>query len=222
MMAEKPKEAGKQWTALFDFDGVVVDTETQYSRFWHKIGQDYLDMDDLELRVKGQTLVYIYEHFFQGRADDTRAITAALDRFELDMDYDYVPGVVDFVADLHSHGVMTAVVTSSNARKMEAVYVARPEIRTMFRHILTSEDFSRSKPDPECFLLGMKICGTAPCDSFVFEDSFNGLRAGMASGATVVGLATTNSREAIAPYCNKVLDDFRGFTFGHMLEVCRK
>ena len=46
---------------LFDFDGVVVDTETQYSVFWHRIGADYLGMDDLETRIKGQTLPYIYD-----------------------------------------------------------------------------------------------------------------------------------------------------------------
>ena len=51
----------KNIAVLFDFDGVVVDTETQYSIFWHKMGVDYLGMEDLESRVKGQTLVYIYK-----------------------------------------------------------------------------------------------------------------------------------------------------------------
>jgi beta-phosphoglucomutase-like phosphatase (HAD superfamily) len=46
----------------------------------------------------------------------------------------------------------------------------------------------------------------------VFEDSFHGLDAGRASGAFVVGLATTNTREAIAPRCDMVIDDFTGFT----------
>ena len=56
----------KNIAVLFDFDGVVVDTETQYSIFWHKMGVDYLGMEDLESRVKGQTLVYIYNTFFPG------------------------------------------------------------------------------------------------------------------------------------------------------------
>ena len=42
----------------------------------------------------------------------------------------------------------------------------------------------------------------------VFEDSINGLRSGRASGAYVVGLATTNPREVIIPLCDKVIDDF--------------
>ena len=54
----------KATAVLFDFDGVVVDTETQYSHFWHEMGKQYLGMDDIEGRVKGQTLVYIYDTFF--------------------------------------------------------------------------------------------------------------------------------------------------------------
>ena len=52
----------KNIAVLFDFDGVVVDTETQYSIFWHKMGVDYLGMEDLESRVKGQTLVLSLIH----------------------------------------------------------------------------------------------------------------------------------------------------------------
>lgn len=54
---------------LFDFDGVVIDTETQYSVFWHRIGIDYLGMADLETRIKGQTLTYIYETFLPNMAE---------------------------------------------------------------------------------------------------------------------------------------------------------
>ena len=48
----------KNIAVLFDFDGVVVDTETQYSIFWHKMGVDYLGMEDLESRVKGQSNLF--------------------------------------------------------------------------------------------------------------------------------------------------------------------
>ncbi len=44
----------KATAVLFDFDGVVVDTETQYSHFWHEMGKQYLGMDDIEGRVKGR------------------------------------------------------------------------------------------------------------------------------------------------------------------------
>ncbi|MCD8093585.1 MAG: HAD family hydrolase [Bacteroides sp.] len=209
----------KNIAVLFDFDGVVVDTETQYSIFWHKAGVDYLGMNDLENRVKGQTLVYIYDTFFPGKTREQEEITAALNRFEQEMSFDYIPGVLDFIADLRSHDTRLAVVTSSNDQKMAAVYRAHPEVKTLFDRILTAEMFTRSKPAPDCFLLGMDVFGTTPDTTYVFEDSFNGLKAGMASDAVVIGLATTNSREEIAPLCHHILDDFQGFTYDKMLQV---
>lgn len=204
---------------LFDFDGVVVDTETQYSVFWHRMGADYLGMDDLEMRIKGQTLTYIYDTFFPNRTSEQAEITAALDRFEQQMNYDFIPGVLNFMADLRRHGVPTAVVTSSNGKKMAAVRRMHPELDSLFDRILTAEMFTASKPAPDCFLLGMQVLGSEPCTTWVFEDSFNGLRAGLASGANVIGLATTNPHEAIAPLCHAVIDDFRGFSYEKMLKV---
>ena len=127
----------KATAVLFDFDGVVVDTETQYSHFWHEMGKQYLGMDDIEGRVKGQTLVYIYDTFFPGMVKEQAEITERLNRFEQEMSFDFIPGVLDFIADLHGNGVKTAVVTSSNEAKMAAVYRVHPEIKTLFDRILT-------------------------------------------------------------------------------------
>lgn len=209
----------KATAVLFDFDGVVVDTETQYSHFWHEMGKQYLGMDDIEGRVKGQTLVYIYDTFFPGMVEEQAEITERLNRFEQEMSFDFIPGVLDFIADLHRNGVKTAVVTSSNEAKMAAVYRVHPEIKTLFDRILTAEMFTASKPAPDCFLLGMEVFGTTPDTTYVFEDSFNGLKAGMASGATVIGLATTNAREDIAPLCHYVLDDFQRFTYDKLTQL---
>lgn len=218
-MKRELMDATKTRAVLFDFDGVVVDTETQYSVFWHRAGADYLGMTDLENRVKGQTLTYIYDTFFPGMTGEQAEITAALNRFEQEMTFDFIPGVLDFIADLRRHQVKMAVVTSSNEQKMAAVYRAHPEVKTLFDRILTAEMFTRSKPAPDCFLLGMEVFGTTPDTTYVFEDSFNGLKAGMASGAVVIGLATTNGRSDIAPLCHHVLDDFQDFTCDKMLQV---
>ena len=201
---------------LFDFDGVVMDTETQYSRFWHQIGAEYLGMDNLEGQIKGQTLTYIYNTFFDSLRDKQPEITARLNRFEQEMSYDYVPGLPPFVAELRGKGVRTAVVTSSNEQKMSAVYRVHPEVREWFDRILTADMFSRSKPAPDCFLMGMELLGATPQTTYVFEDSFNGLKAGMASGSTVIGLATTNDRHSISPLCHCVIDNFQDFTYEKM------
>ena len=217
---EKFMDNNKTNTAvLFDFDGVVIDTETQYSVFWHRIGIDYLGMADLETRIKGQTLTYIYETFLPNMAERQKEITAALDQFEQQMTFDFIPGVLEFIDDLRRHNVPMAVVTSSNDKKMAAVRRVHPGLDCLFDRILTAEMFTASKPAPDCFLLGMQVLGSEPDTTWVFEDSFNGLRAGMASGANVIGLATTNACEAITPLCHAVIDDFRDFTYEKMLKV---
>ncbi len=197
--------------ALFDLDGVVFDTEPQYTLFWgNECRRYHPDKPGLEHRIKGQTLVEIYDQFFGGElAGEQPAITQRLNDFEAQMQLDYVAGFESFVHLLREQDVKTAVVTSSNQQKMESVYRQHPEFKSIFDVILTSEDFDESKPSPDCYIKGAQRFGFKPEECFVFEDSFNGLKSGRASGAFVVGLATTNSPESIAPYADVVINDFK-------------
>lgn len=212
-------ETTKKLAALFDFDGVIMDTETQYTLFWDKQGRHYLGIEQYGCRIKGQTLVQIYEKDFSGMPEAQEQITRDLARFEQEMTYEYIPGVEAFIADLRRHGVSLAVVTSSDDKKMENVYRTHPEFKQQFDRILTAGMFTRSKPAPDCFLLGMEIFGTTPEQSFVFEDSFHGLQAGRDSGAMVIGLATTNSREAITGKADYVINDFIGMSYERLVAL---
>ena len=196
--------------ALFDLDGVVFDTEPQYSIFWGAQCREFHpEHPGLEHEIKGQTLVQIYDAWFSGPLADKQAlITERLNEYEQQMSYDYLAGFEQYILGLRAQGVKTAVVTSSNQPKMEAVYKSHPEFKTLFDAILTSEDFERSKPDPDCYLKAAERFGVEPKDCVVFEDSFNGLKSGRAAGMYVVGLATTNAAEAIKPLCDKVIENF--------------
>lgn len=195
-------------TVLFDFDGVIADTESQYTTFWNKMGKDYLGIEDLGKISKGQTLKLIFDKYFNGMTREQEEIVPMLDDFERNMSYDYIPGALEFMQSLKKAGIRSAIVTSSNDVKMANAYKAHPELKELVDVILTSEHFSKSKPDPECFLKAMEVLGAKQEETIVFEDSFHGLAAGRASGAKVVGLATTNKSEAIAPLCDMVIDDF--------------
>lgn len=209
----------KSIAVLFDFDGVIMDTETQYTVFWNEQGRKYLGEEDFGRSIKGQTLTQIYDKYFGDKPDAQQEITAGLNVFEKEMSYEYIPGVEAFIADLRRNGVKIAVVTSSNEEKMQNVYNAHPEFKGMVDRILTGEMFARSKPAPDCFLLGMEVFGATPENTYVFEDSFHGLQAGMTSGATVIGLATTNSREAITGKAHYIMDDFTGMTYDKLLTI---
>lgn len=198
--------------ALFDLDGVVFDTEPQYTVFWGGECRRYHpDHPGLEHEIKGSTLTQIYDRWFSGPlAAEQPAITARLDAFEAQMTFDYIDGFEALIADLHANGVKTAVVTSSNQPKMESVYRAQPSFRSLFDAILTSEDFEYSKPHPDCYLKAAARFGVVPGECIVFEDSFNGLKSGRAAGMKVVGVATTNPAESIAPLSDIQITDYVG------------
>ncbi len=199
--------------ALFDLDGVVLDTESQYSIFWGEMGHIYHpDIAHFDQLIKGQTLTQILDGWFATMPEVHEELIDHLNTFEQQMTFPYIAGADAFVQALRNEGVQTAIVTSSNKPKMEQVLRQRPELTTLFDAILTAEDFAASKPDPDCYLRAAAHFQLPASACVVFEDSINGLKAAQASGAVVVGLATTNPRETIRPMADVVIDDFTCFT----------
>lgn len=201
-------------TALFDLDGVVLDTESQYTVCWDRIGKIYKpDIPHFAHLIKGQTLTQIFNRYFKDEEKTQHEIENQLIEFEKNMDYAYIPGVVAFIKDLKQHHANTAIVTSSNQQKMANVYQRHPEFETLFDVILTSEDFKRSKPEPDCYLTAAAHFAVSHNQCVVFEDSINGLKAGKAAQMKVCGLATTNSVEVIKPLSDIVMIDFVGMSY---------
>lgn len=200
---------------LFDFDGVLVDTEKQYTHMWDAIGVDLLGEEGFGWKIKGQTLKQIYAAYVPD-PQLQEAVTERLDEYERQMVYEFIPGVPEFLTALKEAGIPTAIVTSSNDKKMANVYRALPQLKSMVDMILTSEHFTRSKPDPECFLKGMELLGGTPEETVIFEDSIHGLTAARASGGKVVGLSTTFPAERIAPLSDIVIPDFTGLTIADL------
>ena len=195
--------------ALFDLDGVVFDTEPQYTDFWGMIGSRYLpNVNEFEYKIKGQTLVQIFEEWFPGNENLQSEIVKALNDFEANMRYEYVAGLLDFLRMLKSYSVKTAIVTSSNLPKMQNVYAQHPQFNELFDAILTSEDFDESKPSPDCYLKAAAKLNTNVKDCVVFEDSINGVKSGVNAGMKVVGLSTTNPVSVLASLCDIVIPNF--------------
>ena len=214
MMAEN---SYKDMVVLFDFDGVIADTEPLYTKFWNVEGLKYFGTEDFGIKIKGQTFKHLSGYFTS--KDDLEKAMHDIDEFERNMPYDLVPGVWDFLVELKEAGIPTAIVTSSHNKKMENAWRAHPGLKEMVTAVLTSEDFSKSKPDPECFIKAMERLGGRPERTIVFEDSLHGIQAGRDSGAYVVGLSTTFPAEQITPLCDHVIPDFTGFTLDTLTRI---
>ena len=210
----------KPIAALFDFDGVIMDTEPQYTLFWDAIGKVYYpEIENFGHHIKGQSLKELYKNYFGETEGLQDFITQKLLEFEGQMHFEYIDGVVAFMKELREKGVRLAIVTSSNDAKMANAYREHPELKTMVDFIVTADRVTHSKPHPECFLLGAEMLGVEKDNCIVFEDSFHGIEAGNRAGMKVIGLATTNSAEAIAAKCALVIPDFTDFTFEKMKGV---
>lgn len=208
-MMDQNNDKMKKTAALFDLDGVVLDTESQYSLFWGEQGRKYHpEIPDFDQVIKGQTLAQIYDRYFADVPQEQPLITEALNRFEQEMEYAYIPGAQEMLRFLQGKGVPTALVTSSNDLKMAAVRRAYPELESYFSVWVTADRVKHSKPHPECFLLGAQLLGKEPAECVVFEDSFHGLAAGRAAGMEVVALATTKSAAELEGRADLIIPDF--------------
>lgn len=210
----------KPIAALFDFDGVIMDTEPQYTLFWDAIGQVYYpEIPNFGHHIKGQSLKELYKNYF-GEAEGLQDhITQKLLEFEGQMHFEYIAGAAEFIRELRERSVRIAIVTSSNDAKMANAYREHPEILSMVDAIITADRVTHSKPHPECFLLGAETLDVPVENCIVFEDSFHGIEAGNRAGMKVIGLATTNPAEAIAEKVNLTIPDFVDFSFEKMTSV---
>lgn len=191
---------------LFDLDGVLLDTEGIYSDFWSEVNRRYpTGVEDFARRIKGSTLTDIFEKYF---APEVRSeIIEMLKRQEHEMVYRLYPGAAKLLEELRYAGIPTAIVTSSNRPKMEVVYSRLPLFADYVTALITDEDVTASKPDPQGYLSAADRLGIDPADCVVVEDSLAGLKAGRAAGAKVLAVTTTNTLDDVAPLADAVVND---------------
>lgn len=201
--------------ALFDLDGVLIDSEGIYTEFWEQIDHDFpTGIPGFAQVIKGSTLEKILDKNFKDA--DKPEILRRLDEQEHNMVYRLFPGVPELLMKLHDADWKIAIVTSSNPSKMESLFKQQPILKEYTDVLITDSDVTRSKPDPEGYLLAAHRLGCSPCDCLVFEDSINGLKAGRAAGARVIGICTTNPAEAVSAIADVTLSAIADFNLATM------
>ncbi len=199
--------ANKTIGALFDLDGVLIDSESEYTRVWSEVHRRFpTRQPDMPHRIKGMTLDNIIATYYEtdGLGDEVRE---TLHLLEAEMKYEWLPAAKDFIEWLIEQNIPRALVTSSDNKKMDHLREEIPELEGMMTELVTADRISKSKPDPEGYLLGARLLGADPRNCVVFEDSMQGVKAGQASGAYVIGIAGTLPASSIEPYCDLVVNN---------------
>jgi beta-phosphoglucomutase len=124
-----------------------------------------------------------------------------------------VPGVSAFVERLRLRHVPLAVATS--ARRSDVVEVlGRLGLTERFAAIVTAEDVTRGKPDPEVYLLAARRLGAPPHACLVFEDAVGGVQAARRAGMRVFGVATAyDPADLLAAGAERVIATFEGLAW---------
>jgi HAD superfamily hydrolase (TIGR01509 family) len=116
-----------------------------------------------------------------------------------------MPGLMELLAALEKAGMPKGIATSSGRRLTDACLAAF-QLAPRFSFVLTSEDITHGKPDPEIYLLAARRFGVPPAEMLVLEDSQNGCRAASASSAFTVAVPGEHSRRQDFSSADLVLD----------------
>jgi len=185
---------------VFDFDGVVVDSEPLYEKAEKELFASYgvdIKIEDLK-DTKG-----LSENMFLGILRERYKITAPIEEMSLRgrailkkyfvTELDYIPGFLEFYNKINMR-VKTGLATSSSRNLMNWIFDNTP-IRNHFRWSVTADEVLHTKPHPEpyqkiCHLMDVKLKNT-----IVIEDSVNGLKSAIAAGAITIGFLNGFSQD---------------------------
>ena len=204
---------------LFDLDGVIIDSEKEYSKIWARINQEFpTGIPDLEQKIKGSTLSKILNDNY--KSEETKAAVAKrLHELENQMRYEYLPHAQEFLKLLKSKNLPCALVTSSDNEKMEHLKDEVPDIFDYFDFIITGDLVKNSKPAPEGYLLAASKLNKDPKNCVVFEDSLQGVQAGKNAGTYVVGITGTIPQEQLMTFSHKVINNFNELDLESLIQI---
>lgn len=204
---------------LFDFDGLIVETEKPIYQSWTELFHKYGAELPLSLWV---TIIGTTNEPFdpwqllseQANAPFDRKVEAEQRRrreIELVEAQIVMPGVTRLLQEARQAEMKTAVVSSSTRRWVKE-HLGRLDLTAYFDQIITSDDVTHTKPDPELYQKALQVFNLEPEEAVVFEDSLNGIRAARAAGIYAVAVPNEMTRGLDFSEANLVISSLEQVT----------
>ncbi len=173
---------------IFDMDGVLVDSEPLTIRAYVQAASEFgVGLDPQEYVQRVVIEGWLIRSLFEARGGDPAEWKALFRRKTeiysglVESELHTMPGAVELLTELKSHGVPCAVATSASRVTMDLVLEARGLAR-YFDAAVTLDDVEKQKPDPEAFLKAAELLGMPPERCIVIEDAPKGIAAARAAG----------------------------------------
>ncbi|QUL53776.1 beta-phosphoglucomutase [Paenibacillus tritici] len=184
--------------AIFDLDGVIVDTAKFHYLAWKRLAGElgFVFSEQANEQLKGVSRMESLELLLRegGITEVTpeQKESLASRKNEWYKEYlatltpaDVLPGVADFIGLLRSQGVRTAIASASQNAPL---ILEKVNIRPLFDVVVDGNSIARAKPDPEVFLQAARLLGADPARCYVFEDAAAGVEGAVRAGMRVVGI----------------------------------
>jgi HAD superfamily hydrolase (TIGR01509 family) len=210
---------------LFDFDGLILDTETASRAGWRWLYEQHGQTlpDELWIQVVGTHSAWDIWGHLEGLIGaplerdiwNERRYAHELSLLEAEV---LRPGILEYLAYAGDHGLKRAIVSSAS-RSWIDMHLERLEHALDWDTIITADgDATRAKPSPAMYLEALDVLGVAADEAVVFEDSRNGIAAGKAAGIFVVGVPNAVTRDFGLEEADLVVDSLADLPPGELLQ----
>ena len=207
---------------FFDMDGLMVDSEPEWFQSEVEVtspfGYTWLEVD--QIACLGGPLSKVGQYMFDkcGRQRSPEYFTQALIDTQVARmrgNTPTMPGAMELVRELQSHGIKTALVSASPRNIVDAVLDNVGH--DLFPFSISADDVKKTKPDPEGYLKAASMSGSEITNCLVFEDSLTGMNAAIASGAYLIGvphLVTIEESERV-----RVIKSLEQISYAKLMEL---
>ena len=207
---------------FFDMDGLMVDSEPEWFQSEVEVtspfGYTWLEVD--QIACLGGPLSKVGQYMFDkcGRQRSPEYFTQALIDTQVARmrgNTPTMPGAMELVRELQSHGIKTALVSASPRNIVDAVLDNVGH--DIFPFSISADDVKRTKPDPEGYLKAASMSGSEITNCLIFEDSLTGMNAAIASGAYLIGvphLVTIEESERV-----RVIKSLEQISYAKLMEL---
>jgi HAD superfamily hydrolase (TIGR01509 family) len=203
-------------TVIFDMDGVIVDTEPvhhyAYNQQFKQLGITI--SPELYASFTGNSTKNIFErlkeHFdLKQEVPELVATKRQLfnDAFDNKEDLYLLDGVEELIKDLYANGMQLVLASSSAHVTIQRIF-NRFKLHQYFSHLVSGEDFPKSKPHPAIFLKAAELAQTPVSECIVIEDSTNGIKAAKAAGIYCIGYDSFHSKMQDYSLADQIITNF--------------
>ncbi|AIG29528.1 HAD family hydrolase [Flavobacterium psychrophilum] len=203
-------------TVIFDMDGVIVDTEPvhHYAYSQHFTELNIEVSTEMYATLTGNSTRNVFQKLkekFNLNHDVEDLILRKRhlfnQAFDTKPDLELITGVQKLIQDLYANNIQLIVASSASKSTINRVFT-RFDLHQYFTHIVSGEDFPKSKPDPAIFIHAATLSVAPKEKCVIIEDSTNGIKAAKAAGIYCIGYDSVNSKLQDYSLADKVISHF--------------